>query len=323
MPRRRTHPMRVVAMFAAVTGVAALLVLGEGHGRAAELPHLTSGHPCWFTGFTCGTLSVPLDHSGRVAGRLDLPVAVADSPPVPRRGFLLVLVPGQPGVQFATRMAGKLAPVLREYRLVLYDERGTGGGALQCPQLQAQMGSSLLRPPTAGAVRSCAAAIGTRRQFYGTDDVVADMELLRRALNADRWTLDGISYGSYVAERYAIAHPSRVRRLVLDSVVPHDGSVQLLAPSMRRAQRSCVSRAAAARGASATRPTTSPQSCVYVTTAPRYSTRWSTSAFGSTGPTGRRSTCHGCSTKHGSETATDSTSCSRQRRGPTRSRPMT
>jgi pimeloyl-ACP methyl ester carboxylesterase len=231
----RSVTIATIAVGAAFAGGAALLVPGEGRSRATEPPHITGVHACWFTGFTCGTLSVPLDHSGRVGGRLSLAVAVADTPPEPPRGFLLVLMPGQPGVQFATQMAGKLAPVLREYRLVLYDERGTGGGALQCPQLQAQMGRSLLRPPTAGAVRSCAAAIGTRRQFYGTDDVVADMELLRRALNADRWTLDGISYGSYVAERYALAHPSRVRRLVLDSVVPHDGSFQLLAPSMRRA----------------------------------------------------------------------------------------
>jgi pimeloyl-ACP methyl ester carboxylesterase len=37
-----------------------------------------------------------------------------------------------------------------------------------------------------------------------------------------RLTLDGVSYGSFVAERYAITHPDRVARLVLDSVVPHD-----------------------------------------------------------------------------------------------------
>lgn len=227
---------RLAAVFlVAVTAAAALLVPGEGRGRATEQPHLTDVHACWgVVGFTCGTLSVPLDHSGRVSGRLNLAVAVADTPSEPPRGFLLVVMPPQPGVPVATAMAGKLAPALREYRLVLYDQRGTGGGALQCPELQAQMGSSYLRPPTAGAVRSCAAAIGGRRQFYGTDDVVADMELLRQALNADRWTLDGVGYGTYAAERYALAHPNRVRRLVLDSVVPHDGSVQLLTAQMRR-----------------------------------------------------------------------------------------
>jgi len=234
--RASARGTRWLACVFAVTGAAALLGPGEGRGRATEPPRLTAVHACWDqTGFTCGTLSVPLDHSGRVAGRLDLAVAVADTPPAPR-GFLLVLASaGESGVPFAAQMAWRLAPVLREYRLVLYDERGTGGGALQCPQLQAQMGSSYLRPATADAVRSCAAAIGTRRQFYGTDDVVADMESLRRALHAERWTLDGISYGTYVAERYTLAHPGRVGRLVLDSVVPHDGSVELLVPSMRRA----------------------------------------------------------------------------------------
>jgi pimeloyl-ACP methyl ester carboxylesterase len=31
-----------------------------------------------------------------------------------------------------------------------------------------------------------------------------------------------VSYGTFVAERYAITHPDRVSRLVLDSIVPHD-----------------------------------------------------------------------------------------------------
>jgi pimeloyl-ACP methyl ester carboxylesterase len=221
-------------MIAAVTGAAVLLVPGEG--RATEPPQLTNVHGCLgVSGFTCATLRVPLDHGGRVRGRLDLAVAVADTPQVPRRGFLLVVAPAQPGVPFAAQLAGKLAPVLRDYRLVLYDERGTGAGALQCPKLQAQIGRSpLLGPSTAEIVRSCAAAIGGRREFYGTDDVVRDMELLRRALRAERWTLDGISYGTYVAERYALAHPGRVRRLVLDSVVPHDESGMVLVPAMRR-----------------------------------------------------------------------------------------
>src|SRR5262249_3255137 len=103
------------------------------------------------------------------------------------------------------------------------DQRGTGAGALSCAALQAAMGSSDLYPPPASAVRACAAKLGARRQFFGTDDVVADMEALRKALGVDKWTLDGISYGTYVGERYALAHPEHVSRLVLDSVVPHGG----------------------------------------------------------------------------------------------------
>jgi pimeloyl-ACP methyl ester carboxylesterase len=220
------------------TGAAGVLVASSaGSGSVIDPPRLTRTKPCaGLSGFTCGVLTVPLDHTGRVAGHLDLAVAVADNAAAPR-GVLAVLSggPGQPGVPFVPRMAARLAPVLRDYRLVFYDQRGTGAGALRCPALQAQMGSSDLRPPTVDAVRSCGAAIGPRRQFFGTDDVVADMESLRMALHAERWTLDGISYGTYVAERYALAHPTHVRRLVLDSVVPHDGSLEQGTPSMRRA----------------------------------------------------------------------------------------
>jgi pimeloyl-ACP methyl ester carboxylesterase len=38
------------------------------------------------------------------------------------------------------------------------------------------------------------------------------------------WTIDGVSYGTFVAERYALAHPHNVKALVLDSVLPHSDS---------------------------------------------------------------------------------------------------
>ena len=102
----------------------------------------------------------------------------------------------------------------------MFDQRGTGAGALDCPALQRQMGASDLTVPSPAAVRSCAAAIGPDRRFYATADTVADIEALRVALGVARLTVDGVSYGSYVAERFALAHPGEVSRLVLDSVVP-------------------------------------------------------------------------------------------------------
>ncbi len=189
-------------------------------------------------GFSCATLTVPLDHGGTVRGRLGLKVAMADNANAPK-GVLLFLTggPGQPGVPFVERIAKAMGPVLEDYRLVMIDQRGTGGNALQCPELQAQMGSSDLTPPTAGAVRDCAAAIGPDRRFYSTGDTVADLELLRRALGVRKLTLDGVSYGTYTAERYALAHPGRVARLVLDSVVPQTGYDPMDLAAMRAAPR--------------------------------------------------------------------------------------
>lgn len=166
-------------------------------------------------------MSVRLDPSGSVPGRLSLRVAVSDLAIAPR-GILVLLTggPGQPGVPFVSRLAGRLGPALRGYRLVLFDQRGTGAGALHCPALQQQMGASDLTVPRPAAVRSCAAAIGPSRRFFATADTVADIEALRNALGVRRLTLDGVSYGSYVAEQFALAHPAEVSRLVLDSVVP-------------------------------------------------------------------------------------------------------
>lgn len=175
-------------------------------------------------GFTCATLSVPLDHRAPGGRSLGLRVATADGP-ADSRGTLLFLTggPGQPGVPSLGRITRRLAPVLEHYRLVMLDQRGTGSGALRCPALQKQLGTSDLFVPSRSAVRGCAERIGADRRFFGTSDTVADLDLLRRALGVRRWVIDGVSYGTFVAAHYAIAHPDHVERLVLDSVVPHTG----------------------------------------------------------------------------------------------------
>src|SRR5579859_358847 len=203
-----------------------LLTLGVLVAGASTGPRLAGAHECATQpGFTCSTLHVPLDYSGHVKGTLDL--AVASGPRGPRN-VLLVLTggPGQPGAPYIARTAARLGLGDR-YRVVMIDQRGTGADALFCPQLQQQMGFSDLQPPTASAVRACAAKIGPDRRFFGTDDVVRDLDRLRQALGVERWAIDGTSYGTYTAERYALAYPGHVSKLVLDSVVPHAASGQL------------------------------------------------------------------------------------------------
>jgi pimeloyl-ACP methyl ester carboxylesterase len=115
-------------------------------------------------------------------------------------------------------------------------------------------GSDIIAPP-AGTVSHCARSLGDERSLYTTQDTVGDLDLLRRALDADQWTLDGVSYGSFVAERYAMTYPEHVRALVLDSTVPHEGFVPFLRANLRRvgpvlraacgSPRSCMSDPAA------------------------------------------------------------------------------
>ena len=224
--------------FSIVAAVAACLVAVCG-GASAAGPALTASHPCANApGFTCSTLTVPLDHSGHRPGTLALAVATADNAKAPR-GVLLLLTggPGQPGVPALPRVPEIVGAEQNDYRIVMVDQRGTGAGALDCPALQDAMGSSDLAAPPATAVRACASQLGDRRQFFGTDDVVADLESLRQALGADTWVVDGISYGTYVGERYALAHPGRVSKLVLDSVVPQVGETDLGLDEFRGARR--------------------------------------------------------------------------------------
>jgi pimeloyl-ACP methyl ester carboxylesterase len=207
--------------------VAAVVVAGPA---AAHGPGLHDAHPCaGAAGFTCATLDVPLDHAHPGRGTLHLRVGMGDNVNAPH-GVLLVLSggPGQPGLPILEGYVSRaLSAEQRQYRIVVFDQRGTGAGALDCKAMQREMGSSDLTPPKASAVRACAGKLGARRQFFGTDDVVADMEDLRQALGVDKWSLDGISYGTYVGERYGLAHPSHVSKLVLDSVVPQVGLIDL------------------------------------------------------------------------------------------------
>ncbi|MGZ6643084.1 MAG: alpha/beta fold hydrolase [Solirubrobacteraceae bacterium] len=243
---------RIPARRPAVLGAGAALLLaacggGGGGGAqtattaaagprpAAPRPRLADSRPCTDApGFTCATLRVPLDRSGRVPGTLALQVATAGRADAPRTLVYLSGGPGQPGVPFGPQARARLRPALGDYRLVLIDQRGTGGGALDCPRLQAEVGTSDLTVPSRGAVADCARRLGARRAFFSTAHTVADLEDLRAALGAPKLALDGVSYGTFVAERYAIAHPDRVDRLVLDSVVPAAGLTGLEDDGMRR-----------------------------------------------------------------------------------------
>lgn len=200
------------------------LLLACAAGTACSSTQTPQSTPC-APGFTCTTLRVPLDRQRPDGLSLDLAVIAADNVDAPR-GVLLLLTggPGQPGVPLLTSLRGNLHPdVLREYRLVMFDQRGTGPKGINCPALQGTVGGSDFLTPPAEAIDQCARLIGSRLGYYGTPDTVDDIEQLRQSLDVERLTLDGTSYGSFTAAQYGLKYPDRVQALVLDSVVPHKG----------------------------------------------------------------------------------------------------
>ena len=170
------------------------------------------------TGAECATLRVPLDRAGPLPGTR---VAQARRLPADAARPTLVYLSGGPGGAGIEEMLAvmPLAPSLMDrYRVVGFDQRGTGGsGLLRCRELERD---PRLRSVSAGA--KCARRLGEARRLYTTPDSVEDLEAIRAELGVERLTLFGISYGTELALAYARAHPDRVDRLILDSVVDPD-----------------------------------------------------------------------------------------------------
>ncbi len=160
----------------------------------------------------CLTVTVPLDRSGAVPGRVRLRAARVRSRRASRPPLVgLTGGPGQAGVVFAETYELLLPTAGRD--LVVLDQRGTGAsGLLRCRAFERSSPASGSSP--AGA---CGRSLGARRSFYTSADSAEDLEALRVRLGVPRIALYAVSYGTRVAQEYARRHPDRVERMILDS----------------------------------------------------------------------------------------------------------
>lgn len=220
-----TRGLRILALAIALTAVAP-----AGASAAIEMA------PC-FEGseVQCGTLEVPVDRSGGVPGTISLRVTrIAAAKPGGGAVFAFAGGPGQGASGFTQQFGFALQPALRTRDLVVFDQRGTGeSGAIDCTDVDRVR--EVKR--AAEQVRACAAKLGAAAPFYTTRDTVEDIESVREALGYERISLYGVSYGTKVELGYAAAHPDRVDRMVLDSVVALDGPDPLLRENFAAAPR--------------------------------------------------------------------------------------
>jgi pimeloyl-ACP methyl ester carboxylesterase len=198
----------------ALTAVIAVLVL------PAAAPAALKWRSCRVSAGAsqCATLRVPLDRSGALPG--SVPLKLAQLPARASRPTLVYLSggPGGAGIEEMLAVMPLTPFLLDRYRVVGFDQRGTGGsGLLRCRELERDV---RLRSVRAG--EACARRLGAARTHYTTPDSVEDLEAIRAELGVERLTLFGISYGTELALAYARAHPDHVDRLILDSVVDPD-----------------------------------------------------------------------------------------------------
>ena len=166
-------------------------------------------------------LDVPLDHSAPDGAAITLfarEVVAVDAPWSGSGGGtrgsdrpVLLFLQGGPGHE-ATRPTGApltsgwMARALRDFRLVLLDQRGTGRSTPvgDLPGMTPQQQADHLA-------------------HFRADSVVRDAELLREALGIDRWALLGQSFGGFCALAYLSHAPSSLSAVHVTGGLPPVG----------------------------------------------------------------------------------------------------
>ncbi|MHA6206137.1 alpha/beta hydrolase [Dyella soli] len=180
----------------------------------------------------CAPFEVPENRADPRSRKIGLKLAVIRSSAQVASKDMLVLLAGGPG-QAATEswpgVSGALQPLTAHRHVLLLDQRGTGGSnPLTCK------GAGDAGGETAGdadaspqkqreEIAQCLGQIADKAdpRYYTTTIAVQDLEDVRHALGAPSLDLVGVSYGTRMAQQYAMRHPDAVRSLVLDGVVPN------------------------------------------------------------------------------------------------------
>ena len=138
-------------------------------------------------------LSLPLDHDRSDGETIEVFAREVAAPDGRDRPFLVYLQ-GGPG-QEAPRPVGRpsspawLERALRDYRVLMLDQRGTG------------------RSTPYGAPGTDPAADADRLTHFRADAIVRDAESFREHLGVDRWSVLGQSFGGFCSLHYLSAFP--------------------------------------------------------------------------------------------------------------------
>jgi pimeloyl-ACP methyl ester carboxylesterase len=151
--------------------------------------------------------SVPLDHADPEGERITVFTReVAD--PEGRERPLLVFLQGGPGSEAPRPSRTDSSPpwlerALKDFRVLMLDQRGTGR-------------SSPIGPELPGSPEDQANYIA----HFRADSIVADAELVRQELGVERWSVLGQSFGGFCAMRYLSAAPEGLREVLFTGGIP-------------------------------------------------------------------------------------------------------
>ena len=167
------------------------------------------------------TLPVPLDHADPTGARIEVFARVVTADGGEDRPYL-VFLQGGPGSEaprpLEASSPGWLSRALREHRVVMLDQRGTGRST--------PVGPDTALPEGAGAPTLREATAQQQARYlthFRADAIVADAELLREHLGVESWALLGQSFGGFTTLRYLSTAASSVSTALFTGGLPTVG----------------------------------------------------------------------------------------------------
>ena len=160
------------------------------------------------------TFSVPLDHAAPDGERISVFAREVRAPGGERRPWLVYLQggpgfgsPRPSGSAASGAVAGWIGRAVRDFRVLLLDQRGTGRSTPVNRQTV----------PVRGDAAQQAAYFG----HFRADSIVRDCELIRQELLGDEpWTVLGQSFGGFCAVTYLSLAPEGLRRALICGGLP-------------------------------------------------------------------------------------------------------
>lgn len=156
------------------------------------------------------TLTVPLDHDRPEDGRTIEVFARLVAEPEGTDKPLLVFLQGGPGFEAPRPTAGAKSPgwlerALKDFRVLMLDQRGTGRSTPVGPAALAGLS------PTEQA---------EYLTHFRADAVVRDAEALRESLGVERWSVLGQSFGGFCVVTYLSIAPGGLREALITGGLP-------------------------------------------------------------------------------------------------------
>lgn len=181
--------------------------------------------------YRCVTLTVPIDPDHPEGDTIEVQFAV--QPATGQREGVLVTVVGGPGGSGleAKEWQAFSETITTRFDLVFFDQRGIGMFTESCPQADESFSDEsydgwwLDFDSTtdfyAEYMPACSSELPHQNllPFLGTTHAIDDLEAFREAMDYEKLTIYGQSYGTAYAQHYATRYPDRVERLVLDGTI--------------------------------------------------------------------------------------------------------